>query len=87
MSPPNIYNSSSKSSYLPLKYNLHQKNLISPCLPLSLCTPPFCDVLPKGNQDLSEGGAGGEAPLASAKFACKAATTLSKSNKIYPCAV
>ena len=43
--------------------------------------------MPKGNQDLSEGGSNGKAPLASTEFACKAATSLSKSNKSYPWAV
>ena len=83
MSPPNMYNTSSKT-YLPLKYNLHQKKIASPHFPLSLCIPLFCDVLPKDNQDSSKGGAGGEAPLASAKSACNAVTSLSKSNKSSP---
>ena len=82
-----MYNTSSKHNwYLPLKYNLHQnKYLISPISsPLITMHFLFCDVLPKGNQDSSKGGAGGEAPLASTKFARKATTSLSKSNKICP---
>ena len=54
--------------------------------PLITMHSPFCDELPKGNHDLSEGGVGGEAPLALAKSSCKAVTLSSKSNKIYPCA-
>ena len=42
--------------------------------------------MPKDNQDSSDGGVCGETPLASAKFAYKAVTTLSKSNKSCPCA-
>ena len=51
-------------------------NLCTPKLPLSLChmcTPPFCDELPKGNQDSSsKGGGGGVDRLAPAKSARKA---------------
>ena len=68
---------------LPLNTIYNQKNIL---LLLSLCIPPFCDVLPNDNHDRSEGGAGGEAPLALAKSARKAATSLSKSNKSCPCA-
>ena len=69
-SPPNIYNPSSD------KANTNQSQIY---------TPPFCDVLPKGNHDSSEGGASGKAPLASSKSARKAATPLRKSNKSCPC--
>ena len=43
-------------------------------LPLSpsICTPPFCDELPKGNQDSSSKGGGGEDRQAPAKSAHKA---------------
>ena len=44
-------------------------------LPLSpyICSPPFCDELPKGNQESSsKGGASGVEPLAPAKSARKA---------------
>ena len=62
-----------------------KKKNLSKNLPLSPCTPPFCDVLPKGNHDSSEGGDGGVEPLATAKSTRKAAPSLSTSNKSYPC--
>ena len=71
------------------KQNTYQK-LLDPIykLPLSpyVCTPIFCDELLKGNHDSSEGGACGVEPLACAKSARKAATSLSTSNRICPCA-
>ena len=64
------------------RYNLYRQKHLPKYLPLSLCTPPFCDVLPKGNHDSSEGGAGGKEPLATAKFAHKATSSLSTSNEL-----
>ena len=38
---------------------------------LSICTPPFCDRMPKGNQNLSSKGGGSEEHRNRAKFARK----------------
>ena len=54
---------------------------LSPCV----CTPPFCDELLKANQDSSKGGACGVEPLAFAKSAHKAWSSLSASNRSCPC--
>ena len=81
MSPPNMYNHITKT-YMPWQQSTPKISH----LPLSLWTTPFCDVLPKGNQDWSEGEAEGGAPLALTKSAHKAATSLNKSNKSCPCA-
>ena len=52
-----------------------------------LCTPLFCDELPKGNQESSsKGGASGVETLAPAKSARKAWSSMSISNKICQCA-
>ena len=79
MSSPNIYNPyiKAKMKYIisQNKQKIHHKpHIQSTKLPLSpyVCTPPFCDELPKGNHDSSKGGAYREEPLASAKSACKA---------------
>ena len=91
MSPPNIYNPYKKKYIIAKKkkkQNTYQKLLDTIySLPLSpyVCTPPFCDELPKGNHDSSEGGAYGVEPLACAKSTRKAATLLSTSNRICPC--
>ena len=54
-----------------LKLQSSQKKKKIPLSP-SICTPPFCDELPKGNQDLSSKGGGGGDHLNLAKSACKA---------------
>ena len=91
--PLNIYNpykkKKKKKKQSQNKQNTYQK-LLDPIynLPLSpyVCTPIFCDELLKGNHDSSEGGACGVEPLACTKSACKAAISLSTSNRICPCA-
>ena len=70
MSPPNIYNPSLKQKYI--SYHISSNLLISPSISIY---SPFCDVLPKGNQDSSEGGADGETPPATAKSTRKVKTS------------
>ena len=54
------------------RYNLQSTNSNLPQSPC-VCNPPFCDELPKGNQDSSsKGGACGVESLAPAKSARKA---------------
>ena len=54
------------------KYKLapKQKKKV-PLSPCTICIPPFCDELPKGNHDSSSKGGGGVDCRALAKSACK----------------
>ena len=86
MSPYDIYNSrenkyitSQKHTQKAPRYNLKlQKLQSSPYL--SKCTPPFCDELPKGNQDLSSKG-GSKEHLELTKSARNAWNSMSTSTK------
>ena len=49
-----------------------------------LCTPPFCDGMPKGNQNPSAKGGGGEDRRNYANSARKARISSSTSTKICP---
>ena len=56
-------------------------------LQMSKCTPPFCDGMPKGNQNPSSkggGGGGGGDRLKCSRSACKARILSSKSTKSWP---
>ena len=84
MFPPNIYNQQNKYIMSQKKKKLQHEapkyNLNLPLstktqnLPLSTCinTPPFCDELPKANQDSSSKGGGEEECRTLAKSACRA---------------
>ena len=49
----NSTSSNQQKTTLPLKTK-------TKCKVLSICTPPFCDEMPKGNQNPSSKGGGGE---------------------------
>ena len=53
-------------------------------LQMSKCTPPFCDGMPKGNQNPSSKGGGGGDRLKCSRSACKARILSSKSTKSWP---
>ena len=79
MSQKNIHHEAPKYN---LKLQKHQNLPISP----SICTPPFCDELPKGNQGPSLKGGGGVDRRTLAKSARKAWNSVSTPTKSCPCA-
>ena len=83
MSPPNMYNTSSKT-YLPLNYNLHQKISYMLISPYHYALPLFVTYCQRAIKIHPRVELVKKAPLALAKSACKTATSLSKSNKSCP---
>ena len=73
----NSTSSNQQKTTLPLKTK-------TKCKVLSICTPPFCDGMPKGNQNPSSKGGGSEERRNCAKSACKPRISSRTSTKICP---